>query len=376
MKNAARPPVTKHFSRTSVKNKNSNPLKSLLTEFRAAVRGLKLRKSLSYDLHSIYEFYLTPKEREKLAAMGKLQKWVYRVIWFAVSILSKLSIFRRLLLLLSLYLLLFDMQNLTKLIAGYAVLFLILLLELKDKLLAHDELQAGRAIQEALRPQHCPVVEGWDVFLSSQSANQVGGDLLDCLKIDEQHTGFMVGDVSGKGLPAALLMAQLQASVQALVSHIPSMSQLATQLNALYCRNDLKNNFISFIFLKTTSKSGLVDYVNAGHLPPVLIHGGKANELQKGGLALGLSPRQSYKKESVTLTKGDALLIYTDGVTEARNEQGKFYGEERLFRLLESLGQGSASFIGQSIISDLKAFSGDAGRSDDMTIMIIKRTEE
>ena len=348
---------------------------SLFKELRSGLRNLNVHKSLSRDLHAINEFYLTPKEREKLTAMGRLQRWVYRVLWLAVSILAKLSIFRRLLLLISLYLLLFAIHNFTKLISGYAVLFLILLLELKDKLLAHDELKAGRAIQEALRPQQCPTVAGWDVFLSSQSANEVGGDLVDCLELDEQHTAFMVGDVSGKGLPAALLAAQLQAGVEALVSHMSSLPDLAAKLNKLYCRNELKNNFISFIFLQTTAKNSKIEYVNAGHLPPIFIHAGKATELQKGGLALGLSPRQAYKKESVTPALDDVLVIYTDGVTEARNEAGDFYGEKRLFRLLESLAAGAAANIGQGIIDDIESFSGDAGRSDDVTLMILKRTE-
>ena len=156
------------------------------------------RTSFYQDVRSIYEFYLPPNERAKLNSMGLFKRSLYRSAWFIKSILSKLSLSRRFLLLISFFLL-FSSEDQSRFFVGYALVVVILLLELKDKLLAHDELKAGRAIQEAMRPQECPELEGWDAFLFSQSANEVGGDLVNCLQANDSRTCFMVGDVSGKG---------------------------------------------------------------------------------------------------------------------------------------------------------------------------------
>ena len=333
------------------------------------------RTSFYRDVRSIYEFYLPQKERAKLNSMGWFKRSTYRSIWFVKSILSKLSVSRRFLLLLSVFFL-FSSQDESRFYIAFALVVIILLLELKDKLLAHDELKAGRAIQEAMRPQKRTELEGWDIFLYSQSANEVGGDLVNCLNINEDHTGFMVGDVSGKGLGAALLMAQLQASVEALIAHIPKLPQLVVQLNKLYCREDLQQNFISFILLQAAANKGRIDYVNAGHLPPMIISKGRVTEMEKGSLALGLSPTTKYKQESIVLGPGDMLVVYTDGVTEARNEKGEFYSDERFFHFLESLSTGSSANLGQAVINDVENFSGKAERNDDLTLMILRRTGE
>ncbi len=356
------------------KLKKTGPFRDFFALVRKDLREINFRTLFFRDVRSIYYFYLTPQDREKLAAMGWMRRWLYRILWFAKSIFFKLSVMRRLLLLFSLYLII-DVQNQSRMTAGYALIFIILLLELKDKLLAHDELKAGRVIQEALRPQQCPELCGWDIFLYSESANEVGGDLINCLPIDDDHTGFMVGDVSGKGLGAALLMAQLQASVEALISHIKSLPKLAVQLNQLYCRENLANQFISFIFLQATPKSGKISFVNAGHLPPIVVGRNGLKELGKGGLALGLSHKTNYKEESVTLHSGDLLVVYTDGVTEARNPEGEFYGDTRFLQLLSTPPAPSASSLGQAIVHDVEKFAQNAGRNDDLTLMILKRTE-
>lgn len=340
---------------------------------RQDLRDTNLKTSLGRDLHAIYEFYLSQHERQELARMGWLRRWIYRVFWFIKNIIYKLTPFRRLLLVLAIILFIQE-PNSSRLFLPFLILFLILVLELKDKLLAHDELRAGRAVQDALRPQQCPEISGWDAHLYTRSANDVGGDLIDCIKQEEGRFGFMVGDVSGKGLGAALLMAQLQASVHALVSHFKPLVKLIDRLNALYCKGGLSNTFISFLYLQVTSDSGKVNFVNAGHLPPLILRQAEVTEWHKGSLALGLSPESKYKEETLQLDVGDMLVIYTDGITEARNTDGEFFGERRLFEHLAQLGPLTAEHASDRLVQAVNSFIGHAPRSDDLTLLILKRT--
>ncbi len=353
--------------------KKSGFFRDFFGTVRQDLRDVNLKTSLGRDLNSIYEFYLTSQERKELQAMGWLRRWISRVFWFLKNILYKLTPFRRLLLLLS-FILLFEIQTASRVLLAFIILFLILVLELKDKLLAHDELKAGRAVQAALRPQKCPDIHGWEAYLYTRSANDVGGDLIDCIEQENDVFGFMVGDVAGKGLGAALLMAQLQASVHALVSYIKSLPKLVAQLNKLYCKGGLSNTFISFLYLQVRSNSGKVSFVNAGHLPPIIQKSEKMIEWHKGSLALGLSPTSKYKEEILDVDVGDLLLVYTDGITEARNSDGLFFGEQRMYDALSRAQQLSAEKAALYVIKKVDQFVGNASRSDDLTLLVLKRT--
>ncbi|RPH90379.1 MAG: serine/threonine-protein phosphatase [Calditrichaeota bacterium] len=331
--------------------------------------------SLNREFISIYEFYLTPEERQNLAAMPWAKRLIYRVFILLKNILLKLSPFRRLLLLIALFFLVKQQNDVSHFFIAFIILFIILLLELKDKLLAHDELKAGRAVQAALRPQKCRQVNGWQVYMYTQSANEVGGDLIDCLACEDESSGYFVGDVAGKGLGAALLMAQLQASVHALLSHVKSPAKLVSDLNRLYCRGGLADTFISFIYLKIEPRSGIVKYVNAGHLPPIWVHKGEVFELEKGGLALGLAKESAYNEQSQKLEVGDFLVIYTDGLIEARDRQGYFFGETRLSKRLQLFGSETAESAGKGLVSAVEGFVGNSPRADDLTLLLLKRVE-
>ncbi|MBN1561950.1 serine/threonine-protein phosphatase [candidate division KSB1 bacterium] len=352
--------------------KKTGLFKDFFGMIRKDLKETNLKTSLGRDLRAVYEFYLSAKEREELAKMGWFRRWLYRVFWIIINILKKLSPFRRLLLLLSI-ILLFDTENSSRMLGGYIVLFIVLLLELKDKLLARDELKAGRAVQAALRPESCPTISGWDTFFYTRSANDVGGDLVDCIQLNDDRFGFMLGDVSGKGLGAALLMAQLQASVHALAPLTKSISKLVTQLNDLYCRGGLSNSFISFIYFDIRPNSGKLTFVNAGHMPPVIIRNSTLQEWSKGDAALGLEKKAKYREETLNLDANDLLIVYTDGLTEARNDRGDFWGEERFFTLLPTLTKLDCKSMGEKIVQAVDAFIGNAVRSDDLTFLIVKR---
>ncbi|MDZ7370420.1 MAG: serine/threonine-protein phosphatase [candidate division KSB1 bacterium] len=353
-----------------------NPIFTFLTDAWTALRRLFESTHLLHDLRSIYTFYLSAEERKALQRMRLFKRLVYLSLWFFKSILNKLSPVRRILLIVA-FLLLAGPDTRPQPVPAFALLFLILLLELKDKLLADDELRAGRAVQTAMRPKACPEISGWDSFFYTRSANHVGGDLIDCVS---QGNGviFTIGDVSGKGLPAALMMAQLQSAVHALIAQAKTQSpvELVAALNRLCVRSGMRNSFASFILLWVEPDSNRLRLVNAGHLPPLILSTSGLKECEKGGPALGLSADFSYQEMTLELDKGDLLVLYTDGIPDARNSNGIFYGEERFFRLLgEADRSRSARQLGELIISAVNRFVDNAPQADDITLLILKRRE-
>jgi sigma-B regulation protein RsbU (phosphoserine phosphatase) len=258
-------------------------------------------------------------------------------------------------------------------LVGTGLLVVLLMLELKDKLLARNELAAGRAVQQALMPAEAPVVRGWDIWLYTRPANDVGGDLVDHLACGT-HTRLVLADVAGKALPAALLMAKVQATLRALVTEVPSLPDLAARTNAILCRDGLPNRFATMVYLDIQADSGRVSLVNAGHQPPLVVSGAGFHELPNGGMALGMMPGSDYREQDVELQPGGALVVYSDGVTEAMNDKGEFFGDDRLRAQLPA-GRGlSAEQFGRRILSAVDAFMGDTRPYDDLSLIIAKRT--
>jgi sigma-B regulation protein RsbU (phosphoserine phosphatase) len=256
---------------------------------------------------------------------------------------------------------------------GILVLLLILMLELKDKLLAHDELASGRAVQNALKPEENPRIENWEVWLFSRSANEVGGDLIDVLELEDGAHALAVGDVAGKGLAAALFMARLQATLRAIAPKYPALGDLGNELNAIFCRDGLPERFVSLLYAKVSPRSGRIRFLNAGHLPPYILRRDGIAEGHKGEAALGLTPASRYREHLIDLDPGDVFFAYSDGLTEARDTEGEFFGESRLIRSLEKLRSGSAQEIGRGCLAEVDRFSLDSRFTDDLSLFVLKR---
>ena len=334
------------------------------------------KKTLSRDFKDLYYYYLDDETREKLAGMTRFRKYFFMTLWILKSMILKLTTVRRLLLVASIFLFVFglDRNQQGNSILGFLLLFLDLILEVKDKLLAADELSAGRAVQFALMPERKPVFRGWDIWLFTTPANDVGGDLVDSIYIEENRLGISIGDVAGKGLGAALLMARLQAAVRALAPTLKSLPELADHLNRIFCRDCLPSHFASLVYLELNPDTGRINFFNAGHMPPVLLKKGTIEEMPQGDTALGLSPDTEFREMSVELNTGDTLIVYSDGITEARNEKGEFYGEQRFFEELKKYHSETPESIGIKLISAIEQFTGDAKHSDDLSLVILKRT--
>jgi serine phosphatase RsbU (regulator of sigma subunit) len=335
-----------------------------------------VNRTLRRDLSELKELFLDDRRKTRLTGMNKFRQGLYLVFWLLKALLLKLTSTRRVLVVLSLVLILSrngEGNDDNKVIFGSLLLLFVLLLELKDKLLAQNELMAGRAVQLALLPDRKPPVPGWQLWLFSRPANDVGGDLVDFLQIGRNRFGLALGDVAGKGLGAALLMAKLQSTLRALLPDFTGLGELGKKLNRIMHRDGLPNSFASLVYVALQSDSGRLAVLNAGHMPPIAIKNGDLVEMPKGDPALGLMPEVTYTERHIDLLDTEVLFVYSDGLTEARNEQGDFFGEERLMRLLITLSDLSAEEFGERIRAEVEHFSGDVRPGDDLSMIVLKR---
>ncbi len=347
-----------------------------------------LKRTFERSFEELRDFYLSAGTRDHLLRMGRVRRAIYLVLWLLKSLFLKLTPARRLLLVLSAVLMWQSWPSPWATAAseaarggaaqfpflGIATLLLILMLELKDKLVAHDELAAGRSVQRGLMPDPSPRIPGWDVWLFTRSANEVGGDLVDYVPVNDRRFGLVLGDVAGKGLPAALLMAKLQATLRALADEDTPIVALGQKTNRILCRDGLPNRFATLVYLELSAQSGLVRVLNAGHPPPLVLRDTRLEELPTGAMALGMLPDATFSEQQVQLTAGDAIVAYSDGVTEAMNGHDEFFGEERLRARLPTLTAMTAQDIGTRIVQSVDEFVGDARPHDDLSLVVVRRT--
>ncbi len=243
--------------------------------------------------------------------------------------------------------------------------------EVKEKERLEGELEAAKAIQMKLLPEKVPCIAGFDIAATSLPAKQVGGDYYDFIELPENKLGFAVGDVSGKGMPAALLMANLQASLRTLAQSNLPLEVLVGRLNTALHDNTSPEMFATFFFASLNSDQNRLSYVNAGHNFPILCGNGRLEQLSEGGLLLGVVPECRYASGCVTLEPGEIIVLYSDGITEATNGDDEEYGEERFIRLLQNQCNLSADDILNVVMEEVKSYCG--APQDDMTLLVIKR---
>jgi sigma-B regulation protein RsbU (phosphoserine phosphatase) len=320
--------------------------------------------------------------------MGRFKRAVAMSWWLMKALILKLSPVRRLMLIVSIWLILMGDLSFSYSAAdvnmsfhfskvGYLVLLVVLMLELKDKVLARDELAVGRAVQLALMPCESPDIAGWDVWLYTRPANDVGGDLVDFLPLQNGAAGLTLGDVSGKGLGAALLMAKLQATLRAYAVDAEGEGALADmggRVNRVLCRDGLANRFATLLILRAEPDSGRVRFMNAGHMPPLVLSAGEVKRHPPVAPLLGVLPDARFAEQEVDLTAGDLLVAYSDGLTEAMNGAEDFFSEERLLALMPSLAGLEAKEAGRRLISAVDAFIGEERPSDDLSLILLKRS--
>ncbi len=349
---------------------------------REDIRNVRLTRDLSREFKELKNFYITEEQNKRLEKMSSIRKIIHLIIWMTKSLFLHLTPVRRLLTIAAIVIILWGNQfifnevssNVTNSgLIGSVLIFIVLMLELKDKLLAKDELEAGRKVQRALMPDKSPVVPGWSIWLFTRPANEVGGDLVDYLRIGDERVGMTIADVAGKGLHAALLMAKLQSTIRALASDYESLSELCNKINQIFCRDSLPNIFASMFYFEVKPNNNVIKFVNAGHLPPLLLTNNEIKEIVQNNAAIGLNKNFSFKEDIITMQRGEILIAYSDGVTDARNENGQFYEKDNFIRLLKDISKNKFEDMGEIIVKNIDLFSGDAPSNDDLSLIIVRK---
>lgn len=240
-----------------------------------------------------------------------------------------------------------------------------------------QEMKLAREIQENLQPSSVPQIEGLDIAFIALPSQMVAGDYLDIIELDDKRTLFAVGDVTGKGLPASLLMSNVQACLHILLPMDMSIEEATVHINRVICGNTTFDKFITFFYGIYSVETRAFNYVNAGHNPPMVVHAdGTSEELEAGGLLLGVMAGVPYDSGTLNVKAGDVIAIFTDGVTEAMSIDEEEYGEERLLEVLKACRDQSADGIMETVLADIKVFTkGVDILSDDLTMIIIKAGE-
>lgn len=247
-----------------------------------------------------------------------------------------------------------------------------------------EELKVARRIQSAFLPSKFPQLGRLDVHALNVSSKEVSGDIYDIVAEDDGTVLLAIADVSGKGVPAALLSSMLQASLRtqagvplpAPARPSPSASAILANINRLVVQSTAVEQFATFFLARVDPRTLRMSYANAGHNYPLLMRGnGERNWLDQGGIVLGIMDPAGYVDAQVDLAPGDRLVFYTDGISEAQDAQGEFFGEERLCDLLQSLPADLSSCeIIERVLERLRAFLGDVEPGDDMTLLVMRVT--
>lgn len=258
-----------------------------------------------------------------------------------------------------------------------------LMQESQERLRLQSELDIAHEVQRQLFPQTVPRVPGLDLFGVCKAARSVSGDYYDFLKLDEYRVGVVLGDVSGKGISAALLMAAIQSALRAqfydasMGGEISPLIQLSParvvdRLNRQIYANTPLEKYVTFFLAFYDARTRNLSYTNAGHLAPVLFRNGKIERLRTGGTVVGLFPSPTYEVGEIRLEPNDLLLAYTDGITEPENTYGEEFGEHRLLDVARGMLNASPEVLVTEIYRSVNEWTGSPELQDDMTMVLAR----
>ena len=243
--------------------------------------------------------------------------------------------------------------------------------EAAERALHEQELEQAREIQRSLLPNEFPQLPGFAIDGAWEPARVVGGDYFDVMRLSETRLGICVADVVGKSISAALLMANVQASVRAFAAESVPPAQLCQRVNSVLCSSIGTGKFVTFFYGVLDATEKTLRYTNAGHLPPILIRArGEVQELDSGGAVLGVFPAWQYEDCCAHLESGDRLLLFTDGITEAGLPSGEEFGEQRIVECARRYAAASSSELKSQLLKDVKRFC-NSQLQDDATLIVI-----
>jgi sigma-B regulation protein RsbU (phosphoserine phosphatase) len=375
-----RPPILTRLQRFWRRVTEGLELSQLWSQFESETKA-------SYRLYSKDVAAKTP---EGLTHRGRRLHVVKEFFW---AVLEKLSPARRVLLLTALILLIFPHGGFSYNGEGgkvYAVefdfhfwaallLFLLLMLEIADRVVMKRDLQIAREIQTWLLPGAPPQIPGLTLAYATRPANTVAGDYYDVFPrpgktSEENRVVFAVADVAGKSIPAAMLMATFQASLKTLSTAQVALPELVGNMNKYACSNSQGGlRFTTAFLAEYDSVKRIFNYINAGHNQPILRRSnGLIERLDVGGLPIGIQSEAKYESASVALAPGDWLIVFTDGLVEAENARGEEYGEARLLNAIQSGAAATPDDLLKRLMAELDLFVGNTPQHDDVTCMLLK----
>jgi sigma-B regulation protein RsbU (phosphoserine phosphatase) len=239
-----------------------------------------------------------------------------------------------------------------------------------------QELEIGRQIQLSLLPRRFPEVPGWRFAADYEPAREVGGDLYDVFRPRAGGDGvvLLIADVTGKGVPAALLMANTKALLHAAADNADGPADALARVNRILAVERRTVRFVSAALVEVDARSGDVRLASAGHEPPLVIHAdGLVEAMEASGPILGAFAEVTHEPGRFQVRPGESVVLYTDGITDARNPDGAFYGEPRLREVLSGLAGASADDVRRAVVDDVRAFRAGADAYDDLTILVAQR---
>jgi serine phosphatase RsbU (regulator of sigma subunit)/predicted ester cyclase len=247
--------------------------------------------------------------------------------------------------------------------------------EARERERIEQELQVARRIQEELLPEATPALAGWEFAQHYQPATEVGGDFYDFLDLEDGRLGLVVGDATGHGMAAALVMAGARSMLRAVVQSLESPGEVLTRVNEALVADIAPGMFVTCFYGVLDPESGRLSYANAGHNLPCRRHNGQADELRARGMPLGLMSGMGYEEKGATLEVGDSALFYSDGLVEAHDPKGEMFGFPRLRRLVAEHAE--EGLLVDFLMDELRSFTGDGWeQEDDITLVTLQRSEE
>ncbi|MGA2499197.1 MAG: SpoIIE family protein phosphatase, partial [Tepidisphaeraceae bacterium] len=233
------------------------------------------------------------------------------------------------------------------------------------------QVKMASEVQQRMVPREAPRIEGVDLACVYVPCHALGGDLYDYIELPGENIGLVVADVSGKGVPASLIMAAVRASIRAHVDNIYYLYEVMRRVNRMVCRDTRPGEFVTCFYGVLDRHTRRLTYCNAGHPPPLLLRTGQVTELQGANLVLGVEPGEAYEQHVVDLQSGDILLLYTDGLTDAMNFDRDTWGRERLIAAFAK-GGATAELISQNVLWEMRRFVGLSEQNDDITAMVAR----
>ncbi|HEY2150931.1 MAG TPA: PP2C family protein-serine/threonine phosphatase [Vicinamibacterales bacterium] len=382
--------------------RRANQLTDFFDSYTKGLKAEDLQRLFTHDTRDAYRFFTRGSESEALKRLPWHQRIVAEVRILFLAFTMKLSPARRVVFGAAL---LFAMVGLFNLFRGFGIieiarfpfgvsvglpgplfrtgtwplLFafvlmnLLVLLEVADRLSLKNDLEIARDIQQAMLPSGLYSAPGVETYGTSRPANTVGGDFFDILPLDDGRLVVAVGDVAGKGSPAALLMALLLAILRTLVDEKLEPAELVTRLNVQVCRHAPSSRFITLFYSVYQPATGELTYVSAGHMPPLILRrDGRVDRLSDGGIALGMFDGSTYVTGQTVIQQDELIAIYSDGITEAESPAGVPFDEIGLETALKTNRRSSLSAIGAAVERAVEQHTDARRFSDDLTILLLR----